>query len=102
MAQYTDKDKCEYYKQRVADKSLSDRQRAFAQKRLDSLCGDKANMTSKPAKQTHTAGERAAWGAGAAWAMGKQGKQIRCKAENKKSFQAGVQAARKSPNRFAR
>ncbi len=102
MAQYTDKDKCEYYKQRAADTSLSDKQRAYAQKRLNSLCGVKASATTKPPKQAHTPSERAAYGAGAAWAMGKQGKQIRCKAENTESFKAGVKAARKSPNRFAR
>ncbi len=101
MAQYTDADKRKYYEQRVADKSLSDKQRAYAQKRLNGLSG-KPTATTKPPKQAHTPSERAAYGAGAAWAMGKQGKQIRCKAENAESFKAGVKAARKSPGRFTR
>ncbi len=66
------------------------------------MSNNKTKFASKPTKQTHTAEERAAWGAGAAWAMGKSGKQIRCKPENSESFRAGVKAARKSPNRFTR
>lgn len=98
MVKYTDVDKRKYYEQRASDKSLSDKQRAYAEKRLNRLVG----KATTPTKQTHTPSERAAYGAGAAWAMGKQGKQIRCKAENAESFKAGVKAARKSPGRFTR
>lgn len=43
----------------------------------------------------HTDAQRAAYGAGMAYALAKQGKRVPVKDENKDSFRAGVQAARK-------
>ncbi len=49
--QYTDKDKAKYYEKRVNDTSLSDGQRNFAAKRLESLTGKPSDGKAKAAKQ---------------------------------------------------
>lgn len=54
--QYTDKDKAKYYEKRVNDTSLSEGQRNFAAKRLESLTGKPSADKTKPAKQTRSNG----------------------------------------------
>ena len=47
-------------------------------------------------RSNHSPEQRAAYGAGVAYALAKQGKRVPVKDENKDSFRAGVKAARKS------
>ena len=47
-------------------------------------------------KSTYTQAQRAAYGAGQAYALAKQGKRVPVKNENKESFRAGVKAARQN------
>ncbi len=44
--QYSAQDKCDYYSKRANDGKLSQKQREYAQKRLNQLCGGKTS--SKP------------------------------------------------------
>ena len=54
--QYTDKDKAKYYEKRINDETLSDGQRNFAAKRLESLTGKPSDGKAKVAKQTRSNG----------------------------------------------
>lgn len=50
---------------------------------------------AKKKDNKHSAAQRAAYGAGVAYSLAKQGKRVPVKDENKDSFRAGVKASRK-------
>ncbi len=87
---FSNKDKCDYYSRRVNDSNLSQKQRDYAQKRLEALCGEKKPTPAKPSSSNYTAEQRAAYGAGVAFGAAKSGATVPVKDKNKDSFRKGV------------
>ncbi len=87
---YTPAQKCDYYKKRVNDRSLTQKQRDYAQKRLNALCGtDKPKSSPAKTKPQYTDAQKYSYGAGIGYATAKKGKRVKVKDENKESFRAG-------------
>lgn len=95
---YSAQDKCDYYSKRVNNPKLSEQQRAYAQSRLNALCGGKKSASGKatvaaPSRSTnspkYTDAQKYAYGAGLGYAAGKSGKRVDVKPENKQSFRDG-------------
>ncbi len=87
---FSEKDKCAYYKSRVTDPNLSQKQRDYAQKRLDALCGGKKSAPARSTGSSYTAEQRAAYGAGVAYGAAKSGALVPVKLNNRESFRKGV------------
>lgn len=97
--QYSVQDKCDYYSRRANNPKLTEKQRQFAQQRLNKLCGGskfngKNATPSSGGTGKYTPEQKQAYQAGAAYGLAKTGKQMRVRDENKASFQAGVKAGR--------
>ncbi len=87
---FSNEDKCDYYRRRVNDSKLSQKQRDYAQKRLEALCSGKKLAPAKLSSSSYTSEERAAYGAGVAYGAAKSGARVSVKDENKDSFRKGV------------
>lgn len=95
---YSAQDKCDYYSKRVNNPKLSEKQRAYAQNRLNALCGGKRSAPGKatatvPSRSTNSPkyndAQKYAYGAGIGYAAAKSGKRVDVKPENKQSFRDG-------------
>ncbi len=95
---YSAQDKCDYYSKRVNNPKLSEKQRVYAQNRLNALCGGKSSVAGKamatvPSRSTNSSkyndAQKYAYGAGIGYAAAKSGKRVDVKPENKQSFRDG-------------
>lgn len=88
--------KCDYFSRRVNDKSLSQGQRDYAQKRLAALRGgSKTNNSSKKYGKSFTDEQNAAYSAGIGYGAAKNNKRVPIKDENKGSFRAGLERGKR-------
>lgn len=88
--QYTAQDKCDYYAKRANNPKLTERQRKYAQSRLNKLCGGgKANKSSSPIKDKCCA-ESAGYGYGRA----KSGQRVVVDVSVQGDFRNGVKRGR--------
>ena len=95
---YSAQDKCDYYSKRVNNPKLSEKQRVYAQNRLNALCGGKSSvagkaMVSVPSRSTNSPkyndAQKYAYGAGIGYAAAKSGSRVDVKPENRQSFRDG-------------
>ena len=94
----TVQDKCDYYGRRVNDPNLTQGQRNFALRRLNSLCGGgKQQPKQSPARKSTlpaTAQQNNAKMAGIGFGAAKAGGRVPISPENKQSFRAGIEEGR--------
>lgn len=99
--EYSAQEKCDWYSKRVNNPKLTERQRRYAQQRLNTLCGGKpgnktvscpnCNTSVSVSSGKYTDAQKFAYGAGVGYCAAKSGKRVDVKDENKDSFRAGYQ-----------
>ena len=99
--EYSAQEKCDYYSKRVNDPKLNERQRRYAQQRLNALCGGKPGKKTVSCPKCNTPvpvssgkyndAQKFAYGAGIGYGAAKTGKRVKVKDENKDSFRKGYE-----------
>ncbi|MDE6294111.1 MAG: hypothetical protein K2L88_05780 [Clostridiales bacterium] len=90
----TVQEKCDYYSRRVNDPKLTEGQRNFALRRLNSLCGGSSKGQSPKSTKTTTVQQNNARMAGIGYGVAKEGGRVPIQPENRDSFRGGVQEGR--------